>query len=273
MHGLGNDFILFVDSDISQSYTDLAKSLCDRRYGIGADGLLVISTQTNSYQKLRIFNADGSEAETCGNGLRCAAKFLRDNGYVSIDRFSINTPFASHDIKCHLENGKVSLVTVNMGAPKDTVSERISLTLDASLKDSKTFSGYSISLGNPHFVIFQDKISSFEKSWYDYWGKLLSKHEAFRLGCNIEFAEITDSNKLRLIVYERGVGLTQACGSGACAAAITSVALGHVVSPVFVELPGGEVTVEWDGKGDCFLTGTAKEVFRGEIIQNKSIAC
>lgn len=273
MHGLGNDFILFIDSDISKSYADLARSLCDRHYGIGADGLLVISPQINSHQKLRIFNADGSEAETCGNGLRCAAKFLRDNGYVSIDLFSINTPFASHDVKCHLENGKVALVTVNMGAPKDTALERIALTAEASGKGGKTFSGYSISLGNPHFVIFQDKISSFEKSWYDYWGKLLSTHEAFSFGCNIEFAEITDTNKLRLVVYERGVGMTQACGSGACAAAVTAVALGNVVSPVFVELPGGEVTVEWDGKSDCFLTGTAKEVFRGELIQDERVVC
>lgn len=273
MHGLGNDFILFLAGDSPCSYFDLARSLCNRHYGIGADGLLVLSPQPNSYQKLRIFNADGSEAETCGNGLRCAAKFLREEGHVASDEFFINTPFVSHSIKCHSQNGKVDLVTVNMGAPKGVELEHIVLKTATSDSGSKTFSGYSVSMGNPHFVVFQDKVSFTEKNRYEHWGEFLSKHGIFNSGCNIEFAEITTSNKLHVIVYERGVGLTQACGSGACAAAVVAIALGKIVSPVFVELPGGEVKVEWDGKSGCFLTGTAKEVFRGELIQEESIVC
>lgn len=309
MHGLGNDFIIAPAFEQSIDYRAAARFLCDRNKGIGGDGIILVSLiqgQTISISpvpsfplevqgltyNIRIFNPDGTEAETCGNGIRCVAKYLRDNKVID-DEFCIATPFRTHKVKCYLGNNEVSLVTVGMGKPewkrfdhtwKDSQSPQISEIKVSAIDEFKTiikllptsegqsFSGYFVSLGNPHFVIFLDKpLVSYNKEWFNLWGKSLSLSPVFSAkrdfinGCNIEFVECINKNRIKVVVYERGAGLTLACGSGAAASSVVAIALEKANTSVDVELPGGELKVEWGREEEILLTGPATEVFTGEI--------
>lgn len=278
IHGLGNDFILFPHNISSIPCSKLASFLCNRHLGIGADGVILLLPPKEEVQRIRIFNADGSEAETCGNGVRCVAKYLREKGIVTKDEFVIATPFRNHSVLCRTVDKKVLSVTVGMGQPQwgelakvqrnitavDGVEDPVVLDVEIPGSKKAKFCGYSISIGNPHFVVFQNKIS-YDSNWYNNCGKKISENQVFNAGCNVEFVELVSPRHLRAVVYERGVGLTEACGSGASAIAVAAITLGQAVSPVQIELPGGKLEVSWDGKGEVYLKGAVEEVFEGKI--------
>ncbi len=271
MHGLGNDFMV-VDL-VTQHFalrSELVKQLSDRQFGIGFDQLLIVETPSNPDVdfRYRIFNADGSEVEQCGNGARCFARFVHDNHLT-----------AKNPIKVETNSGIISLtlldkdqVLVNMGKPK---LEPASLPFNAELaQDNKyeltlplnegthTVTLGAVSMGNPHAVVLVDDITS---ELVNQLGPELENHESFNKRVNVGFMEIENRGKMKLRVFERGAGWTLACGTGACAAMVTAHSWGLVDDEVIVSLPGGDLVISWDGKGDVMMKGPATKVYEGRI--------
>lgn len=267
MHGLGNDFMVIdlINQDYSLSGAEIAR-WADRSTGIGFDQLLVVSPAENPGVdfRYRIFNADGSEVEQCGNGARCFARFVLDHQLTDKNPIAVetNTGVISLDVK---DNGEI---TVNMGPP---VLEPARIPLDASQRED--FYGFAvngsdhqlqcISMGNPHGVL---RVASVASAPVSTLGPLLEKHPKFPNRANIGFMEVVDSHTIRLRVFERGVGETRACGTGACAAAVAAILQHGAVSPVDVHLPGGRLRIEWQGEDTpVLMTGPATTVFEGTI--------
>lgn len=267
MHGLGNDFIVLENWEgYSHDYPLLARRLCDRRTGIGADGILVISPSHNASAKMQIFNADGSEAEMCGNGIRCIAKYLVERKKVNSSTFPIETLAGMVTAECSLKQGEVEKVRIALGIPRDgTSSQLLPLSLDSPpplmrvVVEGKEIEGASISMGNPHFVV---QINNLDDLPFHELGRSLSAHPSFPRGANVEFIQ-KKGEKLVVKVWERGVGPTLACGSGACASGVAGRIYMGMPARIPVVMPGGELEVEWTGKGEVFLTGPAVEVFSG----------
>jgi diaminopimelate epimerase len=273
MQGLGNDFIV-IDA-ISQKIkltTKQIRFLADRRFGVGCDQILLIepATQKNIDFFYRIYNADGSEVAQCGNGARCIAKFLYNHGYINKRNIKIATK--QRALELYLEaNGQV---TVNMGLPI-TAPQKIPLLSSKAKQKYKIAVANDVvevgalSLGNPHAVL---QVQSVVHAPVGTMGALLVAHPNFPEGVNVNFMQVIDRSHIRLRVFERGVGETLACGSGACAAVI----IGHIWkllgNRVQVELPGGILQVKWQGgKNPVYLTGPAEHVFDGSImLQNKN---
>lgn len=286
MHGTGNDFIL-LDQFPGQSpsgtvpgtvpgtlpdYPEMAKAWCDRHFGIGADGVILILPSKKADFRMRIFNLDGSEAEMCGNGIRCFARLVYEQKLTSKTRFTVETPEGIVEPECLVENGRVTRVRVNMGIPrygdlhpekgKNLAMNASDLMKTISLANGEpSFDGATISMGNPHFVIFTDE----PKLDCGQYGQILSTHSAHPHQSNVEFVKILASDKIRVDVWERGAGPTLACGSGACASAAAARILKKFPETVHVEMPGGQLLVEWDGRGPIFLTGPAAYVYEGEV--------
>ncbi len=254
MHGALNDFIV-VDSRANPLPRpgDFAKFACDRRAGIGADGVLVIGPSASADVTMRVLNADGSEAEMCGNGVRCIARYLdalrageNPASGARRDDCSIQT-IAGRIYTTIVERGEIYRVRVNMGAP--------------SVRHARTSSDGAavVSVGNPHIVRFERALDDVDIARY---GEAMQRDTAFPRGINVHVAVIDSAAKeIRMKHYERGAGETMACGTGAVAAAAAAIAQGTIVSPVRVFVPGGELLVEWDGSGDAFMTGPAVHVF------------
>ncbi|MEO9169578.1 MAG: diaminopimelate epimerase, partial [Candidatus Baltobacteraceae bacterium] len=244
MHGARNDFIV-VDAR-SQTLKDpieFAQSLCNRRTGIGADGVLLIGESVRADISMRIINADGSEAEMCGNGIRCVARYVDE--YSQRDALRVETSAGLIETLV-VRRGKTYSVRVNMGIPEI-------LNLDV-LGNSAV-----VSVGNPHFVYFADSLESVDLVAY---GERMQRDPAFPRGVNVHIAVVeSGANALQMRHYERGVGLTMACGTGAVAAAAAAIERGAARSPIDVSVPGGELVVEWDGRGAAFMTGPAVHVF------------
>jgi diaminopimelate epimerase len=268
MHGLGNDFMVIngVHQKIHLTKEQI-QSWGNRRTGIGFDQLLLVEAAKNSDTDFfyRIFNADGSESGQCGNGARCIAKFLRDENLSDKNSFRLETISSILE----LTKEKSDLFTVNMSEPIfdpqkiPFISETESLTYSISISPKKQISISALSVGNPHCVLFIDNIQEAPVSTL---GEQLSLHPQFPEKTNVEFCRIIDENHIELRVYERGVGETLACGSGACAAVIAGRLLKSLNAKVNVKLPGGELMVRWEGKGaPVFLTGPAENVFKGVI--------
>ncbi|MDO9289540.1 MAG: diaminopimelate epimerase [Thermodesulfovibrionales bacterium] len=279
MHGLGNDFIL-IDC-ISQAFSaqpsalsSLSKNLCNRRFGIGADQILLLYPSKNADFKMRILNADGSEVEMCGNGIRCLAKYIWDRGLSKKKVLKIET--LAGIIR---PEKKGRLVRVNMGEPifepgkipvkisqKSEVRSQKSeknIIIDYPLKiKDKTFKITCVSMGNPHAVIFVDNVADFPVTYY---GPLLEKHKLFPKKTNVEFIESLNSSEIKMRVWERGSGETMACGTGASAAAVASNLKGLTGKNVTVRLAGGDLFIEWATNNHVYMTGPATEVFTGEI--------
>ena len=267
MHGLGNDFMV-IDM-INQNHSLSAEEIAhwaDRSTGIGFDQLLVVSSAENPGVdfRYRIFNADGSEVEQCGNGARCFARFVLDQQLTAKNPIVVetNTGVISLDVK---DNGKV---TVNMGAP---ILEPARIPLDAPQRqdfyhfmvNDDDYQLQCVSMGNPHGVLRVDSVDSAPVTTL---GPLLEKHPKFPNRANIGFMEVVDSHTIRLRVFERGVGETRACGTGACAAAVAAIQQHGAESPVDVHLPGGRLRIEWQGEdAPVFMTGPATTVFEGTI--------
>ena len=253
MQGLGNDY-LYIYGSVPENVKDLAIKYSDRHFGVGSDGLIFISPSTKADFKMRIFNADGSEAKMCGNGIRCVGKYVYDKGYTDKTELSVETLSGVKTLDLNVVYGKVKTVTADMG--KTVVSEDITLTAG-----DKKFTVTPVSVGNPHIVVFINDVENFPIEKY---GKILEKHEKFSGGVNVEFAEIKDGY-IRMRVWERGSGITLACGTGACATVSAAVRKEFVKENEFitVRLDGGDLHVKYSESG-VTMTGGAEFVSEGE---------
>lgn len=253
MQGLGNDY-LYVYGEVPENVKDFAVKYSDRHFGVGSDGLIFISPSKVADFKMRIFNADGSEAKMCGNGIRCVGKYVYEKGYTDDTVLRIETLSGIKTLMLKVVFGKVKSVSVDMG--KVTVSDDMRLTAA-----DKEFTVTPVSVGNPHIVVFVNDVENFPIEKY---GKILEKHEKFSDGVNVEFAEITDYG-IRMRVWERGSGITLACGTGACATVSAAVKKGFVKPDEFVtvKLDGGNLQVKYTENG-VTMTGGAEFIAEGE---------
>lgn len=267
MHGLGNDFIV-VDCVTQNAYfaPELIKRLADRHRGIGFDQLLVVEPpyDPDSDFHYRIFNADSSEVSQCGNGARCLARFVRLKGLTNKNNIKVSTIAGKMTLKIEYDDS----VTVNMGEPiwePNKIPFRANgeeKTYILRVNDRTLFFG-AVSMGNPHCVMVVDDIDNAE---VEELGPILESHERFPERVNVGFMQVVSRNEIRLRVYERGAGETQACGSGACAAVAVGISQGLLDNSVKVHLPGGSLQIRWAGSGEpLFMTGSATHVFDGQI--------
>ena len=254
MHGLGNDYLYIFGEPKNPS--DIAIKLSDRHFGAGSDGIICISHSQKADFKMRIFNADGSEAKMCGNGIRCVGKYLYDKGYTDKKQLSIETLSGIRFIRLQLQGGKVKNVTVEMG--KAVISEDITLSVS-----DETVIFTPVSVGNPHAVIFVEDI---DKAPLTTLGPQLEHHQAFPDGVNVEFVQPISENELRMRVWERGSGVTMACGTGACASAAVAVAkrFCRCDTPILVHLDGGTLDIQVSPDNFVTMTGPAETVYEGE---------
>ncbi len=268
MHGLGNDFIVI---DAINQQVDLSAAqiqfLADRHFGIGCDQLLLVETASTDKVdfKYRIFNADGSEVEQCGNGVRCFARFVRDKGLTNKDTIAVET--ASGVIYPSLQiNGDVRVdMSLPRFSPTDIpfIVEQQAQTYPLPLADGQIKEISAVSVGNPHAVMIVDSI---ETADVETSGPMIESHAQFPDRVNVGFMEIVNSSQIKLRVYERGTGETKACGTGACAAVVSGIQRGLLQRQVKVSLLGGELTIEWpDEQSSVWMTGPATQVFDGEI--------
>ncbi|MBR5707942.1 MAG: diaminopimelate epimerase, partial [Oscillospiraceae bacterium] len=216
MHGLGNDY-LYVFGEVPENAAELSQKLSDRHFGAGSDGMIYITPSSRADFGMRIFNADGSEAKMCGNGIRCVGKYVYDKGYTDKTSVTVETLSGVKLLRLQARGGKVRSVTVDMGRAE--VGE--DLALEAA---GATFKGTPVSVGNPHFVVFVDDI---EKAPLLTAGPAIEKHAAFPGGVNVEFVQVLGDDKLRMRVWERGSGVTLACGTGACASTAAAIKKGY----------------------------------------------
>ena len=267
MHGLGNDFIVIDCRDgksgvKSEESGALARRLCHRRFGIGADQVLLLYNSAKADFLMRIFNADGSEVEMCGNGIRCFAKYIWDRKLSGKSVLEIET--AAGIIKPEKAG---DLVRVDMGIPV-LEGRQIPVDLDGVIKDypltidDKTFTITCVSMGNPHAVIFVDEVEGFDVPRY---GSQIEVYRLFPKKINVEFVQVIDRKTLRMRVWERGAGETMACGTGASAAAVAANLKDVAEKKVTVKLLGGDLLIELDENGHVYMTGPAEEVFEGTI--------
>jgi len=281
MHGAGNDYIYLdcLRDPLPEHLPALARSISNRHTGIGADGLILILPSEHADVRMRMFNADGSEAEMCGNGIRCVAKYAYDHALARVNPMQIETAKGIQNLHLSIENGKVQQVRVNMGQPvfdhkqiptalagTPPLLEKLTLR-----KRAQSLLVSSISMGNPHCVIFTDQFETDDSQITDQLvhqlGPIIEKHPAFPNRVNVEFVHELSRTELQMRVWERGSGETQACGSGACAAVVIASLLERTGRVVDVHLPGGTLHIEWAEAGDVYLTGPAEEVFHGEMTQ------
>lgn len=269
MHGLGNDFIFIENPDNTEmDYSSLAIKLCHRQLGIGADGIIAVLPSEVADLRMRIINADGSEANMCGNAIRCYAKYAFERGLVQSKIFRIET-FAGIIIPEVMEEmGKVVAVRVNMGVPDirrtavpmlgdDLAAINVMLPLGES-----EINITSILMGVPHTMIFVENVESVDLKSI---GPMVEKHPFFPHGTNVNFVEVVNEGRVKVRTWERGAGATLACGTGSCASAVASVLNEYTGRKVTVELQHGELEIEWTEDGTVFMTGPAEESFTGEI--------
>ena len=275
MHGLGNDYVYMdaINQNI-ENRTELAKFVSDRHFGIGSDGLILICPSKIADFKMQMFNADGSEAEMCGNGIRCVCKFVYDKGLTDKTTISIETLAGIKTLEMTEENGKIKLAKVDMGEPilepeKIPVKSNEYPVKNLVLKAvDKEFKFTCVSMGNPHAITFiKEDVNNFDICKY---GKILEINEAFPNKANIEFVNFLDDKTLKMRVWERGAGETLACGTGACAVAVSAMLNNYTQRKVTVKLLGGNLEIEWNKEDNhVYMTGPATTVFEGQIFLNK----
>ncbi len=255
MHGLGNDY-LYVYGEVPENIAELSTKLSERHFGAGSDGMIYISKSGIADFKMRIFNADGSEAKMCGNGIRCVGKYVYDKGYTDKKSLSIETLSGIKYLTLQVVTGKVKSVTVNMG--KAEAEKPMILTVDG-----KTVSLIPVSVGNPHAVIFVDDI---ETAPLLALGPKIEHHPNFPDGVNVEFVQVLGADKLRMRVWERGSGVTMACGTGACASVMAAIAVKHCRydETVSVVLDGGTLKIQITSDNTVQMTGPAETIYEGE---------
>ena len=256
MHGLGNDY-LYVYDEVPPDIAELSIRLSDRHFGAGSDGMIYIGPSDVADFKMRIFNADGSEAMMCGNGIRCVGKYVFDKGLTTKTALSIETLSGIKTLGLKVRDGRVCQATVGMG--KAVVEDDMVLAVNGSdLVCTPT------SMGNPHAVIF---VEDAETAPVDSIGPLVEHHELFPGGVNVEFVNVLSAYELRMRVWERGSGITMACGTGACASVSAAVSKGHCAfgTPVTVHLDGGPLHVTVNEDFEVTMTGPATTVYEGEV--------
>jgi len=272
MHGLGNDFVIV--NGFGQSLPDdpgaLARRVCDRRLGVGADGLVLLLPSAAADLRMRVFNPDGSEPEMCGNAIRCVALYARRRGLVAKTQLEVET-LAGLIRPEILLDGDRETVRVDMGRPRLERAEIpmrgpagpvVGEVLDAG---ERSFMVTAVSMGNPHCVVFG---ADLDDAGFRKYGPLLEVHPAFPARTNVEFVEVLSPGEVAVRVWERGVGPTPACGTGACAVAVAGVLTGRTARRVHVRLPGGVLLIEWpDDAGPVYMSGPAEEVFDGKWVR------
>lgn len=276
MHGIGNDYVyvnLFEEK--VEEPAELSKRISDRHFGIGSDGLIMIAPSDTADFRMIMYNADGSEGNMCGNGIRCVGKYVYDHGLTDKKEISIETKSGIKKLRLNVNEttGKVDTVTVDMGAPILKAADIPVLVEDekgtaVAVKIAVRGEQYTVtcvSMGNPHCVMFTDK--DIKKMSLIDCGEFFEKHKAFPDRVNTEFVNVIDEEHLSMRVWERGSGETLACGTGACAVAVAAILNGLAKQEVTVSLLGGDLTIKWEG-GDSpvYMTGPATEVFNGEYL-------
>ena len=257
MQGLKNDFVVL--DGLTQrldhlEFSLLAQKLCHRRLGIGADGLIVIAESSQSDIKMIFYNADGSEAEICGNGIRCLARFVYEKKIIEKDVFSLETKAGVKVPALLLDQGLFKAVEVDMGTAK--IEERLNLNYE-----SKEIKVHSINMGNPHAVVFVEHLDVFD---IEHLGPFLQRF--FPKGVNVELVQIDQPHHAKVRVWERGVGRSQACGTGACAVLVAGHDQGLLNTQAEIELEGGSLNIEWQGSGKkVIMTGPAEHIFDGQL--------
>jgi diaminopimelate epimerase len=266
MHGIGNDFVVVdaVNQNLPESeYGKLSAAMCDRRFGIGGDGLLLACSGSQTEHRMRMFNPDGSESEMCGNGIRCFAKFLVDRGMAAGPVIRVETGAGILTLEL-IPDGQVR---VNMGKARTTRGD-VAMVGDPSQEfrnspisaGGQTLLGTAVSMGNPHLVFFVDDVDAVP---LETWGPAFEDHPDFPKRINVHFIQAVSPTRLRQRTWERGAGVTLACGTGACASAVAAFLTGRGERTVTMCLPGGELRIEYREDGTVFMTGPAETVFTG----------
>jgi diaminopimelate epimerase len=276
LQSAGNDFVLVETGDGQRDWPGTATAICQRNYGIGADGLLLLGKSSTADLSMRIFNADGSEAEACGNGIRCLLRYAVDKGLIDKDKgeVTVETAAGMRTARLRWEKGRIARIQVAMGKPGFAAEEipladkpnreelDIKLIADYSLTvDDSDLKLAFVSMGNPHAVFFWN--SGVEDFPLGRIGPDIERHQLFPNRVNFEVAHVISRREIEVRVWERGVGETLACGTGACAVAVAAQLLGYIDKQVGIKLPGGTLEVEWDGEGEVYLSGPAEIVFNG----------
>ena len=270
MHGLGNDYV-YVNcfEEKIDNPPAVARFVSDRHFGIGSDGLIMINPSKTADFEMEMYNADGSRGEMCGNGIRCVAKYVYDYGLTDKTQISVETLGGIKYLDLTVEDGKVSLVKVDMGKPKleadliPIISEREQVIDEPIEVDGKEYHMTGVSMGNPHAVIYVDDVKGLD---LEKIGPKFENHERFPKRINTEFVHCIDRQTVEMRVWERGSGETLACGTGACAVAVSSILNNLTDTQVTVKLLGGDLQIEWNREKDrVFMTGPATVVFDGVI--------
>jgi diaminopimelate epimerase len=278
LQATGNDFILLDARNMEQDWSKLARDMCHHHYGIGADGLLLVIPSKTVDLKMRMFNPDGSEAEVCGNGLRCFTKYVIDRGTVAGPNLTVETIGGTRNIQASISHGKVKQAKVNMGTPRFKAEDipvkidkqqqgrgkvNIKPILDYPLTiDRRKLALSFVSMGNPHAVSFvSQSVADFPLSEI---GPRIENHPMFPERINFEIARVLNRSQIEARVWERGAGETLSCGSGACAIGVIAKLKGYTDNQVDIMLSGGKLSITWEGVGEVYLSGPVEEVFTGE---------
>jgi len=267
MHGIGNDFVLIdcvKTPTPNTSLSTLARKVCDRKFGVGADGIILIEKGKSAPFSMRMFNPDGSEAEMCGNGIRCLARFVRERGHTALDKFPVETKAGvleveirdGNRVRVNMGKARTQRKEIPMVGPPDEIATSFVL-----IAAGRKFEASAVSMGNPHCVIF---VPDVEKIPLQEWGSAIECHEWFPERTNVQFTQVLPNRELKVKTWERGAGATLACGTGACAAVVASFSKGLSQRTTLVHLPGGDLTIEYKENGTVYMTGPAEYVFEGE---------
>ena len=269
-HGLGNDFVII--NGLKESidhYGQMAIQVCDRHFGVGADGLVVIFPSEIADFHMMIFNADGSEAEMCGNATRCVARYVYEYGLTDKKKITLETKAGIIKPELIFIDGILSTIRVNMGEPHlkrseiPMIGDGETIINELLTVENSDYYITCVSMGNPHCVLFVDELSDVDLSVI---GPKIERNSAFPKKTNVEFVQVISKQKVRMRVWERGAGITMACGTGACATVVAAVLNGKTDRHATVELDGGELLIEWGLDNHVYMSGPAKEVFRGEYL-------
>ncbi|MBQ7639296.1 MAG: diaminopimelate epimerase [Clostridia bacterium] len=257
MHGLGNDY-LYVYGEVPENIAELSIKLSDRHFGAGSDGMIYISPSEAADFKMRIFNADGSEAKMCGNGIRCVGKYVYDKGYTNKTEITVETLSGIKTLKLNVKDGKVFEAAVQMGKAEAKPERRL-------FANSESIIYTPVSVGNPHAVVFTENA---EEVPLETLGASIERHPDFPDGVNVEFVQVLSENRLRMRVWERGSGITMACGTGSCASVAAAVQKGfcRAGDTVEVALDGGTLKISVNKEGFVLMTGPAETVYEGETV-------
>lgn len=271
MHGLGNDYVYIncTEGKKIENVSKLAQFVSNRHFGIGSDGLILICKSDIADFKMRMFNYDGTEAEMCGNGIRCVGKFVYDKGLTKKENITVETLAGIKRLNLNIKEGKVETVEVDMGEPILEPSKIPVISDECPVKnleikvDDKEFIITCVSMGNPHAITIVKNVKDFDIEKY---GKVLERDEHFPRRANIEFIELVDKNNIKMRVWERGAGETLACGTGACASVVACNLNGYIENKANVELLGGNLHIKWDKENNhIYMTGPATTVFEGTL--------